>query len=58
MLLPHIQTRIVKLSSRNLNYLIVAGAAILYTSVFFYIFSERESLHDSLCSVRNYNIKI
>ena len=46
--------RVVKLSSRNLNYLIVAGAALLYGSVFLYIFSERDHqdvAHDVLCNV-------
>ncbi len=43
-------SRVVKLSSRNLNYLIVAGAAVLYASVFLYIFSDRTP-HDVLCNV-------
>lgn len=51
--------RVVKLSSPNLNYLIVAGAALAYASVFLYIFSEREHqhiAHEVLCNVRkNHN---
>jgi hypothetical protein len=48
--------RVVKLSSRNLNFLIVAGATLLYVSVFLYIFSERDFediAHDALCNVRH-----
>ena len=47
--------RVVRLSSYKLNYLIVAGAALLYASVFLYIFSEREHhyiAHGFLCNVR------
>ena len=48
-------SRVLKLSSRNLNYLIIAGAVLLYISVYFYIFSERDLegvAHDALCNVR------
>jgi gamma-aminobutyric acid type B receptor len=47
--------RVLKLSSCHLNYLIVAGATLLYLSVFFYVFSERNNediVHDILCNVR------
>lgn len=46
--------RVVKLSSRNVNYLVIAGAALLYVSVFLYIFSERDhpdAGHEFLCNV-------
>ena len=46
--------RVVKLSSRNLNYLIVAGATLLYVSVFLYTYSERDHqdvAHGILCNV-------
>ena len=47
--------RVVKLSSCNLNYLIVIGAILLYGSVFPYGFSERDhhdAAHDALCNVQ------
>ena len=31
-----LQYRVVKLSSPNLNYVIIAGAALLYSSMYFY----------------------
>ena len=48
----------IKLSSPNLNYLVVAGAIILYTSVYLYIFSERAGLHDALCNVRKVKLNV
>ena len=48
--------RVMKLSSRNLNYLTIAGAALLYASVFQYIFSAQNIQHSIiqtiLCNVR------
>jgi len=47
--------KVVKLSSPNLNYLIVAGAALLYVSVFLYVFSAQNKhqavLQTLLCNV-------
>ena len=56
MLLVHAIYRVVKLSSPNLNYLIIAGAALLYVSVFLYVFSAQNK-HQAvqqtlLCNVR------
>ena len=48
--------RVLKLSSRNLNYLIIAGAVLLYICAYLYIFSERDLekvAHDALCNVRS-----
>ena len=46
----------VKLSSPNLNILIIAGAILLYVSVFLYVFSvedKEEALTQTiLCNVR------
>ena len=48
--------RVVKLSSPNLNILIIAGAILLYVSVFLYVFSvedKEEALTQTiLCNVR------
>ena len=46
-----------KLCSRNLNYLIILGAALLYASVFMYEFTadrNHANLQTVLCNVRNY----
>jgi len=55
MLLVHTNYRVVKLSSPNLNYLIIAGAALLYISVFLYVFSAQNRhqavLQTLLCNV-------
>ena len=48
--------RVVKLSSPNLNILVIAGAILLYVSVFLYVFSvddKEEALTQTiLCNVR------
>ena len=48
--------RVVKLSSPNLNILIIAGAVLLYVSVFLYVFSvdhmEEVLTQTILCNVR------
>ena len=47
--------RIVKLSSPNLNYLIIFGAGILYASVYMYIYTAHEdqtAIQTALCNVR------
>ena len=48
--------RVVKLSSPNLNILIIAGAILLYVSVFLYVFSvddkEKALTQTILCNVR------
>ena len=48
--------RVVKLSSPNLNILIIAGAVLLYVSVFLYVFSvdhmEEALTQTILCNVR------
>ena len=49
-----ITCRIVKLSSPNLNYLIIIGAGCLYVSVYMYVFvADRENIFDQtvLCNV-------
>ena len=44
--------RVVKLSSPNLNYIIIAGVALLYVSVFLYTISSQETLPQTLlCNV-------
>ena len=44
--------RVVKLSSPNLNYIIIAGVALLYTSVFMYTYTAEEALFQTiLCNV-------
>ena len=45
--------RVVKLSSPNLNYIIIVGVILLYTSVFMYTYSaEGATLQTFLCNVR------
>ena len=48
--------RVVKLSSPNLNILIITGAVLLYVSVFLYVFSvddmEEALTQTILCNVR------
>ena len=46
-----------KLSSPNLNYLIIAGAALLYMSVFLYIFSATNK-DDSLTQTLLCNVSL
>ena len=42
----------VKLSSPNLNYIIIAGVALLYTSVFMYTYTAEEATAQTLiCNV-------
>ena len=44
--------RVVKLSSPNLNYVIIVGVVLLYTSVFLYTYStEVATLQTLLCNV-------
>lgn len=44
--------RVVKLSSPNLNYIIIAGVALLYISVYMYTFTaEVAPLQTLLCNV-------
>ena len=46
--------RVIKLSSPNLNYLIIAGAAILYACVFLFATSiNSENNATSICNVSN-----
>ena len=48
--------RVVKLASPNINYLLIAGAALMYTCVFLYTFMFTEidevSKQTVLCNVR------
>ena len=48
--------RIVKLSSPNLNYLIVVGAALLYTCVYLYTYTadslDKTVTQSVICNVR------
>ena len=47
--------RIVKLSSPNLNYLIISGAALLYISVYMYTFTidqDQANFQTIICNVR------
>ena len=39
--------RVVRLSSPNLNYLIIVGAALLYGTVFLYVFSA-QNMHQAI----------
>ena len=52
----NVVNRVVKLSSPNLNILIIAGAILLYVSVFLYVFSvddmEEALTQTILCNVR------
>ena len=46
--------RIVKLTSPNLNYVVLFGAFTLYGSIYFYVLpSERELTSTLYCHVRN-----
>jgi hypothetical protein len=48
----HPSYRVVKLSSPNLNYIIIAGVALLYTSVFMYTYTvEEATVQTLLCNV-------
>ena len=51
--------RIVKLTSPNLNHIIILGSVLLYICVFFYTFrSTDETTETVFCNVRyNYQIK-
>ena len=45
-------SRVVKLSSPNLNYIIIVGVALLYISVYMYTLSEPDALQQTiLCNV-------
>ena len=47
---------VVKLSSPNLNYLIIAGAGLLYASVFLYLVTAQKhqtNIQTFLCNVWN-----
>ena len=51
-LLVSLTCRVVKLSSPNLNYIIIAGVALLYTSVFMYTYTAEEAMAQTLiCNV-------
>ena len=46
--------RVVKLSSPNLNYIVIAGVTLLYTSVYMYTITAQEALPQTLlCNVCN-----
>ena len=52
--------RIVKLSSPNLNYLIISGATLLYISVYMYVFTAGKDqliIQTLICNVRNASVK-
>ena len=52
--------RIVKLSSPNLNYLIISGATLLYISVYMYVFTAGKDqliIQTLICNVRNVSVK-
>ena len=45
--------RIVRLTSPNLNYLIIVGVVLLYMSVFFWVSPAKEEMEATvLCNVR------
>ena len=52
--------RVVKLSSPNLNYLIIVGSVLLYTCVYLYVYSvnsfDRQDLETFICNVRLYTV--
>ena len=44
---------VVKLSSPNLNYIVITGVTLLYTSVYMYTITAQEALLQTLlCNVR------
>ena len=53
----HFIGRIMKLASTNLNYILIVGAALQYTAVYFILFtfstSELADMQTVLCNVRS-----
>ena len=45
--------RVVRLTSPNLNYLVIAGAVLLYVSIFFWVTpADNKGIATTLCNVR------